>query len=84
MARNGVQYRIRSVVSTHRQFSASWQADRSRQTSDSQAFARVLYSGHALRTAQGTLDWVPLSDVVDQLKAHVPDDIIAMCKVQDI
>ncbi|KAJ5626305.1 histidine acid phosphatase [Penicillium lagena] len=51
------------------------------QTSDSQSFARVLYSGHALRTAHGTLDWVPLTDVVDRLKAHVPDDIIAMCKV---
>ncbi|KAJ5106073.1 hypothetical protein NUU61_003420 [Penicillium alfredii] len=49
-------------------------------TSNAQYHVRVLYSGHALRTAHGTLDWVPLSRVVDWLKPHVPDDIVSMCK----
>lgn len=40
---------------------------------------RVLYSGHTIRTMDGSLDWIPLSEVVERLKLHVPDDIITAC-----
>lgn len=42
-------------------------------------YARVLYSGHMLRSIHGTLDWIPLSQLMDILKVYVPQDIIALC-----
>ncbi|KAJ5884741.1 histidine acid phosphatase [Penicillium taxi] len=48
-------------------------------TTKERFFARVLYSGHALRTADGSLEWVDLSVLTDRLKAYVPEDIISMC-----
>ncbi|RAL08898.1 histidine phosphatase family protein [Aspergillus homomorphus CBS 101889] len=49
-------------------------------TSDSEHYARVLYSGRAIETIHGTLDWVPLSSLVNILKPFVPDDIVSLCE----
>ena len=51
-----------------------------RQTSNSDLYARVLYSGRAIETIYGTLDWIPLSSLISILKPYIPDDIIAMCQ----
>ncbi|KAL4895303.1 histidine phosphatase superfamily [Aspergillus ambiguus] len=50
------------------------------ETSSSQFYTRVLYSGHPVQTLHGTLDWIPLSALIDMLKPYCPQDIIAMCK----
>ncbi|PYI09126.1 histidine acid phosphatase [Aspergillus sclerotiicarbonarius CBS 121057] len=50
------------------------------QTSNSELYARVLYSGRAIETIYGTLDWIPLSSLISILKPYIPDDIIAMCR----
>ncbi|KAE8354748.1 histidine phosphatase superfamily [Aspergillus coremiiformis] len=50
------------------------------ETSDSQFYARVLYSGSAIETIYGTLDWIPLSALIDILQPFIPDDIISMCR----
>jgi hypothetical protein len=42
-------------------------------------YARVLYSGHPVRSIHGVLDWVPLSDLIDNLSPYVPTDITALC-----
>ncbi|EAW09983.1 histidine phosphatase family protein [Aspergillus clavatus NRRL 1] len=50
------------------------------ETSTSELYARVLYSGHPIDTIHGTLDWIPLSQLLNILRPFVPQDIIAMCK----
>ncbi|KKK20704.1 hypothetical protein P175DRAFT_0521418 [Aspergillus ochraceoroseus IBT 24754] len=42
-------------------------------------YARVLYSGEPVRTIHGTLDWVPLSDLINIMKPYIPDDIASLC-----
>ncbi|KAH6603258.1 histidine phosphatase superfamily [Trichoderma cornu-damae] len=42
-------------------------------------YARVLYSGHTLRTIHGDMDWVPLSRLIDILRVYVPKDVVALC-----
>ncbi|KAJ5085211.1 Histidine phosphatase superfamily clade-2 [Penicillium argentinense] len=42
-------------------------------------YARVLYSGHPLQTIHGSLDWVPLSQLIDIISPYVPDDITSLC-----
>ncbi|KAJ5950981.1 Histidine phosphatase superfamily clade-2 [Penicillium vulpinum] len=42
-------------------------------------YARVLYSGHPIRTIHGVLDWVPVSQLIDILKVYVPEDIKTLC-----
>ncbi|KAF4216827.1 hypothetical protein CNMCM8980_007340 [Aspergillus fumigatiaffinis] len=48
-------------------------------TSTSEYFARVLYSGHAIETIHGRLDWIPLSKLLDILRPFIPEDIKSMC-----
>ncbi|TQB70577.1 hypothetical protein MPDQ_000347 [Monascus purpureus] len=50
------------------------------ETSNAQFYARVLYSGHLIRTVHGTLDWIPVSSLVDILTPFVPTDIVSLCK----
>ncbi|PYH98080.1 phosphoglycerate mutase-like protein [Aspergillus ellipticus CBS 707.79] len=50
------------------------------ETSASELYARVLYSGHAIETIHGTLDWIPLSALLSILKPFIPEDIISMCQ----
>ncbi|KAK9453393.1 putative histidine acid phosphatase [Dipodascopsis uninucleata] len=49
------------------------------ETSKSQHYVRVLYSGHTLKTIYGDLEWMPLTQLIKILKKYVPDDIIALC-----
>ncbi|KAJ5158716.1 Histidine phosphatase superfamily clade-2 [Penicillium coprophilum] len=42
-------------------------------------YARVLYSGHPVRSIHGLLDWVPLSKLIDIMRPYVPEDIISLC-----
>ncbi|KAL6693695.1 histidine phosphatase superfamily [Trichoderma pleuroticola] len=42
-------------------------------------YARVLYSGHTLQSIHGSLDWIPLDQLIDILQVYVPEDIIALC-----
>ncbi|PYH49352.1 histidine acid phosphatase [Aspergillus saccharolyticus JOP 1030-1] len=49
------------------------------ETADSEHYARVLYSGRAIETIHGTLDWVPLSSLLAILRPFVPEDIVSMC-----
>ncbi|KAL3459640.1 histidine phosphatase superfamily [Aspergillus heterothallicus] len=49
------------------------------QTSSKDFYARVLYSGRAIETIHGTLEWVPLSKLIDILSVYIPDDIFALC-----
>lgn len=51
-----------------------------RQTSDEEFYARVLYSGYAIETIYGTLDWIPLSSLISILQPYIPDDIISLCQ----
>lgn len=44
-----------------------------------QLYARVLYSGHPVRTIHGTLDWLPLSKLIEILKPYVLKDIKSFC-----
>ncbi|KAJ5794102.1 hypothetical protein N7457_000701 [Penicillium paradoxum] len=46
---------------------------------ESSLYARVLYSGHPVRSIHGVLDWVPLSELIDIMHPYVPDDIISLC-----
>ncbi|KAL7795110.1 histidine phosphatase superfamily [Trichoderma ceciliae] len=41
--------------------------------------ARVLYSGHTLRSIYGDLNWIPLNQLIDILQVYVPKDIVALC-----
>jgi acid phosphatase len=50
-----------------------------RETSKKQFYARVLYSGRAIETIHGTLEWVPLSKLIDILSVYIPEDIFALC-----
>ncbi|KAF7596674.1 hypothetical protein BBP40_000596 [Aspergillus hancockii] len=50
------------------------------ETSDSKFYARVLYSGSAIETIHGILDWIPLATLIDILNPFIPDDIVSMCK----
>lgn len=43
-------------------------------------FARVLYSGHPVKTIHGTLDWVPLSTLISIMSPYVPEDITSLCR----
>uniref|UniRef100_A0A093VIE2 Counting factor 60 n=1 Tax=Talaromyces marneffei PM1 TaxID=1077442 RepID=A0A093VIE2_TALMA len=43
-------------------------------------YARVLYSGWALKTIHGTLDWVPLADLIGIMSPYVPRDIVSLCR----
>ncbi|RMZ40927.1 histidine acid phosphatase [Aspergillus flavus] len=49
------------------------------ETSEEKLYARVLYSGSAIETIHGTLDWIPLPALINILKPFIPDDIISMC-----
>ncbi|KAL4922069.1 histidine phosphatase superfamily [Aspergillus aurantiobrunneus] len=49
------------------------------ETPAEELYARVLYSGRAIETIHGTLEWIPLSKLIDILKPFIPEDIIAMC-----
>jgi hypothetical protein len=42
-------------------------------------YARVLYSGHPVRSIYGVLDWVPLSDLIENLSPYIPTDITSLC-----
>ncbi|KAJ5429645.1 Histidine phosphatase superfamily clade-2 [Penicillium cf. griseofulvum] len=42
-------------------------------------YARVLYSGHPIRSIHGLLDWVPLSKLIDIMSPYVPGDITSLC-----
>ncbi|KAJ5222945.1 uncharacterized protein N7469_009185 [Penicillium citrinum] len=42
-------------------------------------YARVLYSGHPVQTIHGSLDWIPLSQLIDILSPFVPEDITSLC-----
>ncbi|UKZ69860.1 uncharacterized protein TrAtP1_010865 [Trichoderma atroviride] len=42
-------------------------------------YARVLYSGHTLRSIHGNMDWIPLNQLIDILQVYVPEDIVALC-----
>ncbi|KAJ5135777.1 Histidine phosphatase superfamily clade-2 [Penicillium bovifimosum] len=46
---------------------------------DGSLFARVLYSGHPVRSIHGPLDWIPLSKLIDIMSPYVPGDIISLC-----
>ncbi|GKZ92219.1 hypothetical protein AnigIFM59636_004937 [Aspergillus niger] len=50
------------------------------QTSADDLYARVLYSGHAIETIYGTLDWIPLSSLIRILQPYIPVDIVSMCQ----
>lgn len=50
-----------------------------REVAWSDLYVRVLYSGRAVETVHGTLDWIPLSKLLDILRRFVPEDIISMC-----
>ncbi|KAJ6014799.1 histidine acid phosphatase [Penicillium herquei] len=56
-----------------------WPDFLTRETSDSEFYVRVLYSGHPLRTSEGTLDWVPLATLTRRLNRYVPPDMVAIC-----
>ncbi|KAI9375060.1 histidine phosphatase superfamily [Aspergillus egyptiacus] len=49
------------------------------ETSDDQLYARVLYSGRAIETVHGTLEWIPLAKLIDILKVYIPEDIMSLC-----
>ncbi|KAH8649852.1 histidine phosphatase superfamily [Xylariales sp. PMI_506] len=42
-------------------------------------YARVLYSGQPIETIYGTLDWIPLSELISILSPYVPADIVSLC-----
>ena len=42
-------------------------------------YARVLYSGHPVQSIHGSLDWIPLSQLIDILSPFIPEDITALC-----
>lgn len=54
-----------------------------RETKDSKDgdsfYARVLYSGHPIRSVHGVLDWVPLLKLIDIMRPYVPEDITSLC-----
>jgi hypothetical protein len=54
-----------------------------RETKDSKDgasfYARVLYSGHPIRSIHGVLDWIPLSKLIDIMSPYVPEDITSLC-----
>lgn len=81
MAGDGIQYCNRGLVNLAEE--STWHGGRLtnfRRTSDRKSYARVLYSGHAVETIRSTLDWIPLSALVDLLRPYVPDDITFLCK----
>ncbi|KAH8705230.1 putative histidine acid phosphatase [Talaromyces proteolyticus] len=45
----------------------------------SQFYARVLYSGHPVQSIYGTLDWIPLSELISILTPYIPEDIVSLC-----
>ncbi|KAL4937841.1 hypothetical protein BDV06DRAFT_232325 [Aspergillus oleicola] len=49
------------------------------ETSAGEFFARVLYSGRAIETVHGVLEWVPLNRLIEILMVYVPEDIVALC-----
>jgi 2-phosphoxylose phosphatase len=51
----------------------------SRETTNRELYARVLYSGHVLETIHGALDWIPIAELITILRPFVPDDIVALC-----
>ncbi|RAK80200.1 histidine phosphatase family protein [Aspergillus fijiensis CBS 313.89] len=50
------------------------------ETANSEHYARVLYSGRAIETIHGTLDWIPLASLIEILRPFIPDDIITLCE----
>ncbi|KAG0293396.1 hypothetical protein BGZ96_002864 [Linnemannia gamsii] len=42
-------------------------------------YARVLYSGHPIKTIHGTLNWIELSELISILQVYVPENIISLC-----
>ncbi|KAJ6086367.1 hypothetical protein N7486_010648 [Penicillium sp. IBT 16267x] len=42
-------------------------------------YARVLYSGQPVQTIHGTLEWLPLSSLIEILTPYVPEDITSLC-----
>ncbi|KAL4967056.1 histidine phosphatase family protein [Aspergillus stella-maris] len=49
------------------------------ETTTGEFFARVLYSGRAIETVHGVLEWVPLDRLIEILNVYVPEDIVALC-----
>ncbi|KAL2867797.1 histidine phosphatase family protein [Aspergillus lucknowensis] len=49
------------------------------ETSAGGFYARVLYSGRAIETIHGTLEWIPLTKLIDILSVYIPEDIFALC-----
>ncbi|KAL2833593.1 histidine phosphatase superfamily, partial [Aspergillus pseudoustus] len=49
------------------------------ETSHKEFYARVLYSGRAIKTIHGTLEWIPLRKLIDILSLYIPEDIFALC-----
>ncbi|KAL4862134.1 hypothetical protein BDV12DRAFT_179288 [Aspergillus spectabilis] len=49
------------------------------ETSTSEFYARVLYSGRAIETVHGVLEWIPLAKLIDILNDFVPEDIFGLC-----
>jgi len=48
--------------------------------SNGSLYARVLYSGQPIETIHGTLDWLPLTSLVNILTPFVtPSDVAAFC-----
>jgi hypothetical protein len=45
----------------------------------SSLYGRVLYCGQPVKTIYGTLDWVPLSQIIDILNPYVPTDLVSLC-----
>lgn len=50
-----------------------------RETSESEVYARVLYSGRTLETIHGPLEWIPVSKLVEILEPFIPEDIVKLC-----
>ncbi|PKY06112.1 phosphoglycerate mutase-like protein [Aspergillus campestris IBT 28561] len=43
-------------------------------------YARVLYSGRTVETIHGTMEWMPLGELLEILGGFVPGDIVSMCE----
>lgn len=54
-------------------------ANAGRETSESEVYARVLYSGRTLETIYGALEWIPVSKLVGILEPFIPEDIFKSC-----
>ncbi|KAG0078119.1 hypothetical protein BGZ90_005907 [Linnemannia elongata] len=55
-------------------------AEQPHETPTTTYYARVLYSGHPIKTIHGTLNWIELSELISILQVYVPGDIITLCR----